>query len=119
VGDRANIVIHDGNNPELWIYSHWQGANLPVLLANALNTPQAKSRIGDPAYLTRIIFCQIIKQVDDLDGETGWGISTSMQDNEHPLIHLDTQTGEVWYGEDGERLKREVFIAKVTGQQAL
>src|SRR4051812_47180191 len=98
MGDRANIVIHDGSDPELWIYTHWHGSELASLLAHALDTPQAQARIGDGAYLSRIVFCQIMKQVDDLDGETGWGLSTTMQDNEHDLIHLDVQTGEVWIG---------------------
>lgn len=113
MGDRGCIVIHDGGDPSLWIYSHWHGESLRTLLAHALETPQAQARIGDGSYLTRIVFCQIIKQVDDLDGETGWGIATSECESEYDLIHLDVNTGEVRIGH-GAPLKKEQFISIYT-----
>lgn len=95
MGDRGNIIVHTPNEAPVYIYTHWHGYRLPQLLADALDTPQAKGRVGDSAYLTRIVFCQIIKAVDDLDGATGWGISTSVQDNEHDFVHLDAMNGKV------------------------
>jgi hypothetical protein len=117
VGDRANIICHQyPETPAVWIYTHWHGSELPSLLANALDTPQAKARIGDPSYLTRIVFCQIIKQVDDLDGETGWGIGTTECDNGHRYLHLDTVQGRVGFGDTpmtaDEWLTIDEFVAK-------
>jgi hypothetical protein len=42
-------------------------------------------------------------------GETGFGISTRMQDNEHPIIVLDATAEELWFeGDNGEELTQHV-----------
>lgn len=108
MGDRGNLVLHDGTEPPLYIYSHWNRTGLPGLLANALATPQAESRIGDGQYLARIVFCQIMKQVNGLDEETGWGLSTYLGDGDETL-HLDLNSGEVTDSE-GTTMSRKEFI---------
>jgi hypothetical protein len=85
MGDRANIVIHEGNEPEIYLYSHWAGNDLRYDLADALRLGIA--RWTDAAYLTRIIFCMMIRN-ESPDSTTWYGISTRMQDNENPLIHV-------------------------------
>lgn len=85
MGDRGNIVI-DG----VWFYTHWGGSEIKQDLQKALNK---NSRWEDSAYLARIIFCQMIE--GDTEGETGFGISLTMQDNEHPILFVDTESQEV------------------------
>jgi hypothetical protein len=97
MGDRANIVIvqnrGDGTKPGLiFLYSHWGGSDLPRVLRSALVL--GKSRWDDEPYLTRIIFCQMIRGcVSEL---TGHGISDRLCDNDsYPLLVVDTKTKTV------------------------
>ncbi len=86
MGDRGNIVV-DG----VYLYSHWGGNGLRKLLARSLE--RGKDRWGDPAYLTAIIFRDMIG--DDLQGASGLGISTEQQDHEHPNLVVDTDARTV------------------------
>jgi hypothetical protein len=95
MGDRANIVMHFDDGGQVWFYTHWAGSELAETLQAALK--RGESHWDDPAYLARIIFCEMVR--DDIDGLTGYGISTSEQDNEHPYIHVDTTTQTVQIGE--------------------
>ena len=101
MGDRANIRIKQqydetGNATNLYIYlySHWGGSDLPMVLQMAL---KKKWRWDDPSYLTRIIFCEMVK--DDVAGETGYGIATSAPDNEHEYIDVDCEAQTVKIGD--------------------
>jgi len=85
MGDRGNIVVSDGQNPPVFLYSHWTGSDLPKILQQALK--RGKGRWGDTPYLTRIVFSQMIK--GELLEVTGYGISTSMCDNENNILFLD------------------------------
>ncbi len=79
MGDRGNIVCNG-----VFMYSHWGGYGLKEQLRNALK--RGKSRWDDPSYLARIIFCEMI--ADDIMGTTGYGLSTSLCDNEHPILFV-------------------------------
>ncbi len=83
MGDRANICYHDDGGT-IYFYTHWDGEELPNILRAALL--RGKDRWNDNAYLARVIFCEMIK--DDVLGLTGYGISTYLMDNEHPLIYV-------------------------------
>ena len=88
MGDRANCIVMQNafneDHPPVWLYTHWGGYNLPQAVQKAM---QRKERWDDPAYLTRIIFDVMTE--GQHGGETGFGISTSMCDNEHDLIVVD------------------------------
>lgn len=91
MGDRGNIVVKQGrDNPPVWLYTHWSGCDMPLLLQNAL---KRKQRWDDNSYLTRIIFCALIQ--GDTEGETGYGISTIENDNEHHYLVVDPDEGTV------------------------
>ncbi len=91
MGDRSNIIVRTGANPssDVYLYGHWMGDSALTHLAHGLRS----GRVGDPAYLTRIIFSSMIK--DSVDAETGFGISTEVQDNEYPLVFVDGTSGHV------------------------
>jgi len=92
MGDRGNIVVKQpGGASAVYLYSHWGGSNLPKTLQDALK--RGESRWGDHPYLTRIIFCEMAK--DNIEGTTGLGISTSLCDNEHHFLVVDTEAQEV------------------------
>lgn len=96
MGDRGNIQVKESASDNgVFFYSHWDGSELPHILALALK--RGKGRWGDTAYLSRVIFCELVK--GDVDGETGYGISTQECDPEHELIVVDDGAGTVTIGE--------------------
>lgn len=85
MGDRANIVVKQGGNlPPVFLYTHWGGYSLPESLRVAL---AKRWRWNDNAYLTRIIFDTM--SVGHHDQETGYGISTGIEDNSYPFLEVD------------------------------
>jgi len=108
MGDRANIVVHEtveNKDATVFLYTHWGGYKIKETLQKAL---ARKQRWDDPAYLTRIIFCEMVKK--DVDGETGYGISTTMCDNEHNLLHVHPAQKIVKeVTEDGKMVKSWTF----------
>jgi len=84
MGDRGNIAIKQSSG-QVWLYSHWAGYTLPARLRAALARQQ---RWDDEAYLARIIICEAIPEKHIKD-ETGFGISTCMQDNEYSILVVD------------------------------
>lgn len=92
MGDRANIHL---KNENVFFYTHYLGSELAVILRDALKRGRGDesgrgfndNRWGDPPYLARIIFCEMIK--DCVLETTGYGISNQIQDNEHPIISVD------------------------------
>lgn len=93
MGDRGNIAIREGRgNGDVWLYTHWGGRDLKKTAKAALR--RGMMRWNDPAYLARIVFCEMIG--DDADPETGFGISTRMGDNEHPILVIDTMKQSVF-----------------------
>ncbi|TXH40541.1 MAG: hypothetical protein E6Q97_39410 [Desulfurellales bacterium] len=99
MGDRGNIKC--GVEKSVWIYSHWHGSSLPVVLQKALN--DGRKRWGDESYLNRII-AQAVMDLDPCRLE--WvGISPEMTDNEHHILEVDhdSQRVRVLSGDDGGR----------------
>jgi hypothetical protein len=88
MGDRGNIVIRSSQNnrDDVWFYTHWSGSEIGQTVAQAL---AKKWRWGDSTYLARIIFDELTS--GSHGEETGFGISTCLQDNEHPIIVVDDE----------------------------
>jgi len=92
MGDRGNIVVDDGGK-RVFLYSHWSGGDLPQVLSKALGR---KQRWSDGQYLARIIFCEMLAgSSEGLEGETGFGISAEVGDNEYPYLVVDCGAGKV------------------------
>jgi len=97
MGDRANVVMRPayskvaGDGPQdIWLYAHSKG---PGVLGAVYETLKRRQRWDDFAYLTRMVFCAMVKGEES--GETGYGISTRMMDNEHDILVLDEATKTV------------------------
>jgi hypothetical protein len=99
MGDRANVVILDGEAPALFLYTHWGGSELPETLREALDSAAGRGRWSDGPYLARIIFCRMVR--GDESAETGFGISTTMRDNEYNLLVVDSSAGIVTERNEG------------------
>jgi hypothetical protein len=111
MGDRGNIRIDYGDDNSVYFYGHWSGSEMFDILKSALS--RGRSRWGDEQYLSRIIFCELIK--DDVMGLTGFGISTFIGDNEYKVLAVEMETQTVhMVTEEGEELSEwsfEEFIA--------
>lgn len=84
MGDRANICVVDTyDDSKVYLYTHWDGTVLPVVLQKAL---AKQKRWEDPPYLTRIIFCTMVK--GDEDGVIGFGISSELGDGGDRIIYV-------------------------------
>jgi hypothetical protein len=86
MGDRGNIFVKNGDEKGVYLYSHWGGSELPIILKQALSR---QIRWGDASYLTRIIFDEMTR--DRQGEELGFGISAVLTDNEHPIVVVDTE----------------------------
>lgn len=88
MGDRANIIVIDDDRDAenlrgVVLYTHWSGSEIKDTLKAALSK---RERWDDAAYLTRIIFCEL---VGPDRGTTGYGISSFIGDNEHAYLVVD------------------------------
>jgi len=90
MGDRGNILVKQHNGSHVYLYTHWDGTRLPILLRKTL---ARKLRWNDESYLARIIFSAMI--ASDVEGENGYGIATSPPDNEHNFLILDCKNQKV------------------------
>lgn len=99
MGDRGNIVVRSSqsNRDDVWFYGHWSGYRLEHTVQTAL---AKKWRWDDSAYLARIIFDEFTK--DSHGKETGFGIATSVCDNEYPIVVVDAGKQRVFTIEEKE-----------------
>ena len=86
MGTRAQCFIKDTG---VYLYQHWDGDNLMNKVVAAVNSPVGKNRQDDPDYLTRIVFCEMVK--GDEAGETGYGIGTEKHDDIQYLVTVDCE----------------------------
>lgn len=92
MGDRANVAIKQWRKQEyVVLYTHWGGESLPEDVRKALERGE---RWGDEPYLARIIFDGMMP-VSHHGGTTAYGISTSLGDNEYPVIVIDCDNQKV------------------------
>ena len=98
MGDRANVVIQDENNPELFLYTHWSGYKLPSVVSTVI---ARRDRWRDLPYLTRMIFSEMTRGKEK--ESTGYGISTALCDNGHPLLVLNGDKQEISFQDEKTR----------------
>jgi hypothetical protein len=105
MGDRANVQVKDGES-SVFLYTHWSGSELPETLKAALI--RGKSRWNDGQYLARIIFCEMVK--DEINGTTGYGISSVVGDGDDRVILVDV--GEQTVRIKGDTVTFEEYVTK-------
>ena len=85
MGDRRHVVLTYDDKvrgaQEIYLYSHWNGSELPKLVANALI--KAKGRWSDETYCARIIVTSVVHQCDACEQETSWGLAPYFMDSEY------------------------------------
>lgn len=103
MGSRSNICMIDDHS-EIYLYSHWGGRDLAVVLKDALR--RGKARWKDYPYLTRIVFSEMIK--DEILEDTGYGISAYQTDNEHNILFVNVEEQSITVG--GKRFTFDEYI---------
>jgi hypothetical protein len=93
MGNRANVFMKDWSGGGTFFYTHWHADELPAMVQRALARHE---RWTDHSYLARIVFCEMVK--DNIDGETGFGISASVGDGDWRVIQVDPNTQRVTFG---------------------
>lgn len=93
MGDRGNIEIAQPfADDSVFLYTHWRGSQVTEILAEALQ----KGRTGDPSYLTRIIFQEM---VGDDKTNLSFGISVGRpDDNEYDIPKVFWRDGHLTEG---------------------
>lgn len=98
MGDRAQVkILPEG----VYLYTHWGGTELAQTVQTAL---KRQDRWDDEEYLTRIIFSTMIK--NEIDGDTGYGISTSQHGDISNLVIVDTGTQQVTIKTGYDKMKQ-------------
>lgn len=88
MGDRAQVLITEDGQTGVFLYTHWDGNQLPTTLAHALR--RGESRWDDAPYLARVIFTDMVRgQLDEL---TGFGISNTDTDGFTITVNVAVQT---------------------------
>lgn len=88
MGDRANVkVVGMG---DVYLYTHWMGSELPMTVKRALITAKKVDRLDDASYLTRIIFCEMIKD-EAKNSSTGFGISGECGDGDDRIVTVNVE----------------------------
>lgn len=108
MGDRGNIAVKQRDGATIYFYTHWRGYAVADAVAEAL---AKRERWDDDPYLARIIFDTL---TDGDRGTTGFGISTDISDNQHPIPEVDCQSQTVRY--DGTIYSFEAFINSRKGK---
>lgn len=105
MGDRAEVYVHEGDAPGVYLYTHWDGSVLPQVLHRGLVSRNARNRWNDAPYLTRILFEEMIRGHERQ--ETGYGISAQRSDGQLIKVDVAAQTVTI---EGREPVSFEDFI---------
>ncbi len=96
MGDRANVAIKDSDGGTVYLYTHWDGSELPGVVQTVLRRlndrvlRRLNDRWTDAPYLARIIFSRMVGAANWSE-TTGYGISSGIVDNDgYPLILLES-----------------------------
>lgn len=94
MGNGANILVKKSYDDGVYLYTQWDGSNVPSILKMALNR---KVRWDNAQYLTRIIFDEL---TDGLNGEeTGYGISSFVSSSKDRVLMVDVKHQLVMRGD--------------------
>lgn len=96
MGDRSNIIIQEESGARVYLYGHWMGEEAIRIVGEVLGRGE---RLSDSSYLARIVFSRMIR--NDIESDSGFGISTFEIRAEYPNIVLDPASETAWLEPDG------------------
>jgi hypothetical protein len=108
---RSEVLFYEeGYDEPIVFYQHWDGYELPHIVADALMFAEEHGRTTDTPYLGRIIFSEMLRHSSD--ETTGYGISFSRTEwtnyivsvyskyDSPPTISVNDRDGEITYSID-------------------
>lgn len=95
MGDRGNIAVLQSQG-QVWFYTHWNGSEIKEVVQKAL---ARKQRWTDESYLARIVFDELCPSRGE---DIGFGISTCIGDNSHPIVVVDCLKQRVFEIDESE-----------------
>ncbi len=108
---RSEVLFYEeGYDNPVVFYQHWDGYELPHIVADALMFAEEHGRIMDTPYLGRIIFSEMLRHSSD--PATGYGISLSRTEwteyivsvhnkpDSKPVISVNNLDDEITYSID-------------------
>ncbi len=115
MGDRANVFVTGwGGETGVYLYTHWDGTDLPETLRSALQRGQG--RWDDVQYLARIIFCEMVA---GLERElTGYGISSRVGDGESRILEVNVDSQVVVIRVEGKEPKAMPFQEYIAAERS-
>ena len=84
MGDRGIIEIAEEQGGRVYFYTHWQGSEVPSLVAKGLL--KGRERWDDESYLNRVLFDTLTGYSG---GVTGFGISTWCPDDAYIKVQVN------------------------------
>lgn len=104
MGDRGQVYVHEGDEPGVYLYTHWGASHLTNTVKGAL----AKHwRWEDGEYLARIIFEEMIAGSEHT--ETGYGIGTQLHGDVWKVVDVDCATQHVKVMHGNEEIFSNTF----------
>ena len=85
MGDRGNIKVVEEGAPDLFMYTHWCGSELEIIVRQGLD--KGRSLWDDASYLNRVLFCTLVENGND--DVTGFGLSTIMGDGDDRVVTVN------------------------------
>jgi hypothetical protein len=101
---RSQVFIKDTG---VYLYQHYDGDGLMQIVCDAVNSDVGRDRQSDPEYLTRIIFCAMLK--NSMDGSTGYGIGTEKHGDIVFLVTVDCKKRTITEN-DGTEIDHRVLF---------
>lgn len=94
MGNRAEIYVHEGDAPGVYLYTHYDGDSLPQVVHRGMVSSNGRNRWDDAPYLARILFEELIRGRERQ--EMGYGISARRSDGR--LVRVDVKAQTVTVG---------------------
>ena len=95
---RAQVLIKETG---VYLYQHSDGMDLFDIVKKSLERVKKAGRLDDPCYLTRMVFCDMVKVAEDykwsspemknnygFNGDLGYGIDTEQHGDIEYLITI-------------------------------
>lgn len=107
MSEPGNIKVRTSSQP-IYFYTHHEKRFLPMIVAKAL--ARGKTQWDNPPYLARILFCELVIEIEEVKGTTGFGIDTEPGGG-GVTIYVDPYTQQVEF--KGETYSFESFCYRM------
>ena len=118
MGDRSNLYFR---GVDIGVYAHWSGKDMATAAIRVLENPAFLSRVGDPAYATRIGVQTLLEALGSKsDSDLGFGLWTSKTGpcdaGIYDIIVIDTLTGRLFVTKNWKKPPKKDWVPEPTAE---